>query len=129
MPDLNIFPGDVLVQGRLIPATISYPAGGLTNDADGFGYRRRTDAKVMTSSLRTAHTSESRARFASAAPGSVETAAVMMSAAVAARLRPRRSARAWTRSWVAGETRVVRTREGIGGLSGVGAGCIGPRRL
>lgn len=45
---------------------------GLTNDADGYGYKRVTDSSVMTSSLRTDHTAASRARFAATPVGTVE---------------------------------------------------------
>lgn len=45
---------------------------GLTNDADGYGYKRKTDRSVMTSSLRTEHTAESRKRFKDTETGTVE---------------------------------------------------------
>lgn len=44
----------------------------LDNDAWGFGYPRRWDPSVLTSSMRTEHTEISRRRFAETAPGEVE---------------------------------------------------------
>lgn len=44
----------------------------LDNEAWGFGYPRRWDPSVLTSSMRTEHTEISRRRFAETAPGEVE---------------------------------------------------------
>ena len=33
MPDLNIIPGDLLVQGRVVPASITMPSGSVSNDS------------------------------------------------------------------------------------------------
>lgn len=54
------------------PSAYAKALRGLTNDADGFGYRRRSDPSLLTSSLRTDHTELSRQRFAETAPGTVE---------------------------------------------------------
>lgn len=54
------------------PSPYAAELRGLTNDADHFGYKRKWDTGLLTSSLRTDHTPLSRSRFAATVPGTVE---------------------------------------------------------
>jgi DNA (cytosine-5)-methyltransferase 1 len=55
-----------------LPSSYSHLLRCLDDDGWGFGYRRHWDPSLLTSSLRTAHTSISRRRFAATEPGRVE---------------------------------------------------------
>ena len=54
------------------PSAYARRLRGLANDPGDFGYRRAFDRGLLTSSLRTAHTAKSRARFAATPHGGTE---------------------------------------------------------
>lgn len=76
IPDAELFPELMIADSVKVawgePSEYAKKLRGLSNDADGYGYRRATDPRVLTSSLRTDHTPLSRERFAATPVGSVE---------------------------------------------------------
>lgn len=76
LPDADDY--DELLHGDSVLAEYGEPSEyaavlrGLRRDPTDFGHRRAFDEKLLTSSLRTAHTAKSRARFEATAPGSAE---------------------------------------------------------
>jgi len=76
LPDAEKF--KTLLDSDSVKATWGKPSAyartlrGLSNDADGYGYRREWDPSLLTSSARTDHTAISRRRFSETKGGAVE---------------------------------------------------------
>lgn len=76
LPDADAF--DELLESDSVRTLLGEPSDyaarlrGMIRDADDYSYRRRYDAALVTSSMRTVHTEESRRRFLDASPGAVE---------------------------------------------------------
>lgn len=67
-----LFSDEVATADWGIPSVYAKEMRCLSNDAWHFGYPRRWDASVLTSSMRTNHTDISRRRFGETAPGAAE---------------------------------------------------------
>jgi DNA (cytosine-5)-methyltransferase 1 len=69
---LELLEGDAVEAKWGRPCAYARAMRGLSNDADGYGYQREWNPKVLTCSTRTDHTAISRRRFAATKEGRVE---------------------------------------------------------